>query len=115
MSRQTNSIEPMSSYQLVRWARRERAELMASCLQSAAIYVAISLRDCVRYFAKLARRAAHELYLWNAARTLQQFDDRILADIGLRRAEIKHAVRNGRLVAHKTVANRIRSERRHAA
>jgi len=65
----------------MRWARLERAEFMASCLQSAAIYVAISLRDCVRYFANLARRAAHELYLWNAARTLQQFDDRILADI----------------------------------
>ena len=115
MSRQTSPIEPMSSYQLMRWARRERAGFMASCLQSAAIYVAISLRDCVRYFANLARRAAHELYLWNAARTLQQFDDRILADIGLRRAEIKHAVRNGRLAAHKTVATRIRSEQRHAA
>ena len=114
MSRQTR-IEPMSSYQLMRWARRERAEFMASCLQSAAIYVAISFRDCVRYFANLARDAAHELYLWNAARTLQQFDDRILADIGLRRAEIKHAVRNGRLVARKRVATRIRSGQRHAA
>ena len=51
MSRQTR-IEPMSSYQLMRWARRERAEFMASCLQSAAIYVAISFRDCVRYFCK---------------------------------------------------------------
>ena len=113
MSRQTSPVEPMSSYQLMRWARRECAGVMASCLQRAATHVAVSFR--VRYFANLARRAAHELYLWNAARTLQQFDDRILADIGLRRAEIKHAVRNGRLVAHKTVANRIRSERRHAA
>jgi uncharacterized protein YjiS (DUF1127 family) len=33
----------------------------------------------------------------NAIRTLQQFDDRILADIGLRRVEVEHAVRNGRL------------------
>ena len=115
MSRQTNSIKPMSSYQLMRWARRERAELIAFCLQSAAIYVVISLRDCVRYFANLARRAAHELYLCNAARTLQQFDDHILADIGLRRAEIEYAVRNGRLTAQKTVANRIRSQQRHAA
>jgi len=115
MSRQTSSIEPMSSSELVRWARRERAELMASFLRSAAIYIAISIRDCVRYFANLARRAAHELYLWNAARTLEQFDDRILADIGLRRAEITHAVRNGRSATHKMVANRIRSEQRHAA
>jgi uncharacterized protein YjiS (DUF1127 family) len=115
MSRQTSPIESMSSYQLIRWARRERAKLMASYLQSAAIYVAISLGDCVQYFAKLARRAAHELYLWNAARTLQQFDDRILADIGLRRSEIGHAVRNGRFGARKTVANRMRSQQRHAA
>jgi hypothetical protein len=53
--------------------------------------------------------------LWNAARTLQQFDDRILADIGLRRAEIEHAVRNGRLAAHKAVANPIRSQQRYVA
>ena len=115
MSRQTSPVEPMSSYQLMRWARRECAGVMASCLQRAATHVAVSFRDCVRYFANLARRAAHELYLWNAARTLQQFDDHILADIGLRRAEIEYAVRNGRLTAQKTVANRIRSEQRHAA
>ena len=114
MSRQTSPVEPMSSYQLMRWARRERAEVMASCLQSAATHVAVSFRDCVRYFANLTRRAAHELYLWNAARTLQQFDDRILADIGLRRAEIKHAVRNGRFARLKT-PNRMMSQQRHAA
>ena len=41
----------------------------------------------------------HELYLRSATRTLQQFDERTLADIGLRRAEIEHAVRNGRLAS----------------
>ena len=112
MSRQTSPVEPMSSYQLMRWARRECAGVMASCLQRAAAHVAVSFR--VRYFANLARRAAHELYLWNAARTLQQFDDRILADIGLRRAEIKHAVRNGRFARLKT-PNRMMSQQRHAA
>jgi uncharacterized protein YjiS (DUF1127 family) len=115
MSRQTDPIEPMSSYLLMRWARQERTQLMASYLQSAAIYVATAVGECVRYFGKLARRTAHELYLRNATRTLQQFDDRILADIGLRRAEIEHAVRNGRLAAQKTVANRMRSQQRHAA
>ena len=84
-------------------------------LETISVYLMTALRDCVRYSAKLANRAAREVYLRNATRTLQQFDDRILADIGLRRAEIKHAVRNGRSVAHKTVANRIRSEQRHAA
>ncbi|MFZ1209721.1 MAG: DUF1127 domain-containing protein [Pseudolabrys sp.] len=96
MSQQTNPIELASSTQLMRWARQERTALMASYLQRAAIGIAASLGDCVRYFGKLVRGAAHELYLRNATRTLQQFDDRILADIGLRRAEIEHAVRNGR-------------------
>jgi hypothetical protein len=58
---------------------------------------------------------AHELYLRNATRTLQQFDDRILADIGLRRAEIEHVVRNGRLAKQKTVSHQIRSQQRYAA
>lgn len=114
MSGPTNPIEPISSYQLMRWARQERTALMASYLQNVAIYLAASLRDCVRYFGKLARRAAHELYLRNATRTLQQFDDRILADIGLRRTEIERAVRNGRLATRKTVPNRMRSQQRHA-
>jgi uncharacterized protein YjiS (DUF1127 family) len=104
----------MSSYQLRRWARQERSALMASYLQSVAIYLATSLADCVRYLGKLAR-AAHELYLRHATQTLQQFDDRILADIGLRRAEIEHAVRNGRLATQKMVSNRKRGQRRHAA
>jgi uncharacterized protein YjiS (DUF1127 family) len=114
MSRPTNPIEPLSSYQLMRWARQERDALMASYLQSVAIYLATLLGDCARYFGKLARRAAHELYLRNATRTLQQFDDRVLADIGLRRAEIEQAVRNGR-TTRKTFPNRMRSQQRHAA
>src|SRR5262245_55869149 len=115
MSRHVNSIKPMSSHELVRWARQERSALIGSYLQSAAIYVASSLSDCVRYFAKLVRSAAHEMYLWNAARTLHQFDDRILADIGVRRAEIERAVRYGRYAARKAVASRTRSQSRHAA
>ena len=115
MSRQVNSIEPMSSYELVRWARQERSALVASYLQSAAICVAVLLSGFARYFVKLVRGTAHELYLRNAARTLQQFDDRLLSDIGLRRAEIEHAVRNGRLAVRKTVANRPDSQHRRAA
>jgi uncharacterized protein YjiS (DUF1127 family) len=115
MSGQSNPIEPMSSYQLRRWARQERSVLMASYLQSVAIYLATSLANCARYFGKLARHAAHELYLRHATQTLQQFDDRILADIGLRRAEIEHAVRNGRLATQKIVPNRKRDQQRHAA
>ena len=115
MSEYTNSIEPMSSYQLMRWARRERSALVAAYMRSAAFHLATSLGVYVQYFGKLARRLAHELYLRNAARTLQQFDDCILADIGLRRGEIEQAVRNGRLGARKTVASRIQRKPRHAA
>jgi uncharacterized protein YjiS (DUF1127 family) len=111
MSGPTKPIEKISSYQLMRWARQERSALMASYLKN----VAILLGDCVRYFGKLARRAAHELYLRNATRTLQQFDDHVLADIGLRRAEIEHAVRNGRLATRKAFPNQIRTQQRRAA
>jgi uncharacterized protein YjiS (DUF1127 family) len=114
MSELTNPIGTISS-QLMRWARQARTALMASCLQSVAIYLATSLGDCARYIGKLARHAAHELYLRNATRTLQQFDDRILADIGLRRAEIEQAVRNGRFATQKTLSNRMSSQQRHAA
>ena len=110
MPEQTNPSQPISSYQLVRWARQERSALMAAYLRSAAAYLAASLGGYVRYFGELARRLTHELYLRNATRTLQQLDDRILADIGLRRGEIEHVVRNGRLArARKTIPMRTHS------
>jgi uncharacterized protein YjiS (DUF1127 family) len=90
MSEQANPSQSISSYQLVRWARQERS----AYLRSATAYLAASLGGHVRYFGELAR---HELYLRSATRTLQRFDDRSLADIGLRRGEIEHVVRNGRL------------------
>jgi uncharacterized protein YjiS (DUF1127 family) len=114
MSEQTKPIERMSSYQLMRSARRERNALVAAYLHSAAFFLSNSLGGFVRYFRNLARRLAHEVYLRSATRTLQQFDDRILADIGVRRGEIQHAVRKGRL-ARNTVANRIQHKPRHAA
>jgi len=110
MSEQTNPIEPMSSEQLMRWAHQERNALMADYVRSAAFHLTSSLGSYPRYFARLARRLSHEFYLRNVTRTLQQFDDHILADIGLRRGEIEYAVRNGRarLAARKTMSNRHR-------
>ena len=110
MSEQTNPIEPMSSEQLMRWARQERNALMADYVRSAALHLTSSLGSYLRYFARLARRLSYELYLRNVTRTLQQFDDHVLADIGLRRGEIEYAVRNGRgqLAARKMMANRHR-------
>ena len=114
MSEQIKPIERMSSYHRMRRERQERNAQVAAYLRSAALVLSNSLGVYVRYFGKLARRAAHELYLQNATRTLQQFDDRILADIGVRRGEIEHAVRRGRL-RRETVANRILPKPRHAA
>lgn len=87
------------SYQLLRWAWQERSASMAAYLRSAVAYVAASLGGYVRYFVELERRLARELCLRSATRTLQQFDDRMLADIGIRRGEIEHVVRNGRSAA----------------
>jgi len=117
MSEQNNPIEPMSSDQLMRWARQERNALMAEYVRSAVFHLTSSLGSSLRYFAKLARRLSYELYLRNVTRTLQHFDDHILADIGLRRGEIAYAVRNGRgrLAARKTMANRTRRTPRHVA
>jgi len=89
---------------------------MAAYQRSGTAYIATSLDGYVRYFAELARRLANELYSRNATRTLQQCDDHILADIGLRRGEIDYAVRNGRLArARNTVAMQARRNPRHAA
>ena len=115
MSELIKPIERMSSYHRMRRERQERNAQVAAYLRSAALVLSNSLGVYVRYFGKLARRLAHEVYLRNATRTLQQFDDRILADIGLRRAEIEHAVRNGQLATQKMVSNRKRDQRRHAA
>jgi len=117
MFEQADPIQPMSSGQLTRWARQERNALMADYVRSATFHLANSLGSYLRYFARLACRLSHELYLRNVTRTLQQFDDHILADIGLRRGGIEYAVRNGRarLAACKTMANRARRTPRHVA
>jgi len=39
MSEQTNPVEPMSSEQLMRWARQERNALMADYVRSAAFHL----------------------------------------------------------------------------
>jgi uncharacterized protein YjiS (DUF1127 family) len=114
MSEQIKPIERMSSYQLMRWARQEHNALLASCMRNAALFLSNSLEVYVRYSGKLVRRLAHEVYVRNATRTLQQFDDRILADIGVRRGEIEHAVRKGRS-ARSTVVNRSQHKQCYAA
>jgi uncharacterized protein YjiS (DUF1127 family) len=107
MFEQPNPVERPSSYQLTRWARRERSALMAVYLRSAASFIAASLRGYTQNIGEFARRVAHEQYVRNAVRILRQFDDRALADIGLRRGDIEYVVRNGRAAsARKTLTRR---------
>src|SRR5215470_10427173 len=48
MSEQTNPVEPMSSEQLMRWARQERNALMADYVRSAAFHLASPEKVLVR-------------------------------------------------------------------
>src|SRR4029453_4528779 len=89
MFEQLNPIERPSSHQLKRWARQERSALMAVYLRRAAVFIAVSLRRSMQNVGEFARRAALEQYVRNAVRILRQFDDRALADIGLRRGDIE--------------------------
>jgi uncharacterized protein YjiS (DUF1127 family) len=108
MFEQLNSIERPSSHQLMRWARQERTALMAVYLRGAAAFIAASLRGYVQNVGEFARRVAHEQYVRNAVRLLRQFDDRALADIGLRRGDIEYVVRNGRPASTRKTLTRAR-------
>ena len=81
-----------SSFELAREARRERSLLMRAYAQTAVRAVALLIRGCAR----LAQQLVTEFRYRSDIRTLQQFDDRALADIGLHRSQIEDAVRQGR-------------------
>jgi uncharacterized protein YjiS (DUF1127 family) len=115
MFEQLNPIERPSSHQLMRWARQERSALMAVYLRRAVVFIAVSLRRSINV-GEFARRVAHKQYVRNAVRILRQFDDRALADIGMRRGDIESVVRNGRPAStRKTAVARARRKPRIAA
>jgi uncharacterized protein YjiS (DUF1127 family) len=72
--------------------RDDRSPFIASCLRAVAHGVDRSCRAVVRG----GLRVLSEYYFWRARRALQHLDDQLLADVGISRGEIGHAVRNGR-------------------
>lgn len=78
-----------SAHELQRQARREQARLLNTKL-------ADLLGGLAHRGAQLTRAFAAEWRLRRDIRTLRQFGDRTLQDMGLTRGEIEHVVRNGR-------------------
>jgi uncharacterized protein YjiS (DUF1127 family) len=97
----TDPTRRLSSYELERWAHHERNLVIQAYLWSAAGSIATSLNAVIRVCGRLVRRLADEQRARSDIRALQRFDDRTLADIGLRRDEIDYIVRNGRPAPHK--------------
>jgi uncharacterized protein YjiS (DUF1127 family) len=89
------SLRP-SSFELARHAHRERSLLMRAYAQTAVHAIALLIRGLARRCARLVQQLVTEFRYRSDIRTLQQFDDRALADIGLHRSQIEDAVRQGR-------------------
>jgi uncharacterized protein YjiS (DUF1127 family) len=98
-----------SSFELARQAHRERSLLMRAYLQIAVRAIARSILGLARRCARLVQQLVTEFRYRSDIRTLRQFDDRALADIGLHRNQIEYAVRQGRPLSkpqRPTVSNR---------
>jgi|SRR5262245_1150402 len=85
-----------SAHELHRRARRERARMVNAVVGSSARKLADWLSSLAARGAKLARALANERRLRRDIRTLRQFGDSALRDMGVARGEIEHVVRHGR-------------------
>jgi uncharacterized protein YjiS (DUF1127 family) len=95
MTVRDNSSPPISSFELQRVASIERNLAIAACTRAAMRATTKWLRMLVLRGRQLARDLAAERRQRRAIRALEQLDDRMLKDIGVRRCEIEFAVRNG--------------------
>ena len=95
MTVKDNSSPPISSFELQRLAAIERNLAIAACTRAAMRATTKWLRMLVLRSIKMARGLAAERHQRRAIRALEQLDDHMLKDIGVRRCEIKFAVRNG--------------------
>ena len=91
MTVKDNSSPPISSFELQRRAAIERDLVIAAGMRATTKW----LRKLVLRSRQMARDLAAERRQRSATRALEQLDDRMLKDIGVRRCEIEFAVRNG--------------------
>jgi uncharacterized protein YjiS (DUF1127 family) len=91
MTVKDNSSPPISRFELQRLASIERSLVIAAGMRATTKWLRmLVLRDM-----QMARDLAAERRKRSAIRALEQLDDRMLKDIGVRRCEIEFAVRNG--------------------
>jgi uncharacterized protein YjiS (DUF1127 family) len=95
MSVKDNSSPPISSFELQRLASIERNLAIAACTRAAMRATTKWLRRLLLRSMQMARDLAAERRHRSAIRALEQLDDRILKDMGVRRCEIEFVVRNG--------------------
>jgi len=82
MSEKGNSVPPLS-FEIERQARIKRILVIQACVRGTARVFAEWLRSFVLRSTQLARRLASKRCIYSDIRELQQFDDRMLADIGV--------------------------------
>jgi uncharacterized protein YjiS (DUF1127 family) len=96
MFENANPVLLISSYELDRRARIQRARAVSWCIRSAARNLALLLRFLFTRTSRLTHRLAAKALQRSAVRTLHALDDRTLADLGILRSEIELAVCSGR-------------------
>jgi hypothetical protein len=83
MSKKDNSFALSPSFEIERLARIKRSLVIQSCVRGTTRALAEWLRILVSRNAQLARRPAAKRRIYSDIRELHQFDERILADIGV--------------------------------
>src|SRR5262245_32252789 len=82
MSEKDNSVPPLS-FEIERQARIKRSLVIQSCVRGTMRAFAEWFRTFVLRSTQLARGLAAQRHIYSGIREFQQFDDRMLADIGV--------------------------------
>ena len=82
MSEKDNSVPPLS-FEIERQARIKRSLVIQSCVRGTMRAFAEWFRTFVLRSTQLARGLAAQRHIYSDIREFQQFDDRMLADIGV--------------------------------
>ena len=82
MSEKDNSV-PQLSFQIERQARIKRSLVIQACVRGIVRALAECVRSVILRSTQLARGLAAQRRICSDVRELQQFDDRMLADIGV--------------------------------